>query len=324
MIRLDQLDKKILFELDKNSRLSNPQLGRKVFASKEVVAYRINRLIREKVIHHFYSIIALTTLGYFNYKIYFQLQGLTEEKEQNIIYKLKLNNNIVWIATTEGRWDLMISFYAKNIQDFAAMKAEVFEMLGNIVQEYSIIINEDGFILYRDYLFSEKNRQRNPISYLGKIENITLDKRENDLLKSIATNSRLPIKEIAKACNYTTKTVLEKIRLFKKNSLIQSFTIGINLSVIDYYGFKIFIFLSDMSKESYSSVFNFCKELLPVRHIIKTIGAWELELEIETPNPRDLQIICKKLRSKFPNKIKKIESVTILNEVKLEFFPQKE
>ena len=29
---------------------------------------------------------------------------------------------------------------AKNIHDFAVMKAEVFEVLGNVVQEYSIII----------------------------------------------------------------------------------------------------------------------------------------------------------------------------------------
>ena len=30
-----------------------------------------------------------------------------------------------------------------------------------------------------------------------------------------------------------------------------------NLAAIDYLGFKIFIYLQDLSKESYSSIFNF-------------------------------------------------------------------
>src|SRR3989338_5386621 len=308
-MKIDLLDKKILLELDQNSRLSYPQLSRKVHASKEVVAYRIRRLVDQKVISHFYTIISLSTLGYFNYKIYAQLHGLSEEKEHILIQKLKDNKDIVWLATCEGRWDLMISFYAKHIQEFAEMKAKVFEIIGQHIQEYAIIINEDGFILHRDYLGQRRNISRAIIPYLGNVGTLIIDEKERNLLIALATDSRLPITEIANASGYSTKTVIEKIRTLKKSNLIQSFTIGINLAAINYFGFKIFIYLQDLSRESYSSIFNFCKEFPQVRHIIKILGAWELELELETPNPRDLQLIIKKLKNRFPDKIKRIESV---------------
>jgi DNA-binding Lrp family transcriptional regulator len=134
-------------------------------------------------------------------------------------------------------------------------------------------------------------------------------------------NARLPIYELAKISGYSTKTVVEKIRAFVKSGLIQSFTIGLNVNAIDHFTFKIFIYFNDVSKNSYSSVFNFCKELIQVRYITETIGSWELELGLETPEPRDLQMIIKTLKNRFPHEIKQIDSVTILDEVKLEFFP---
>ncbi|MCH8022562.1 MAG: winged helix-turn-helix transcriptional regulator [Thaumarchaeota archaeon] len=50
---LDKLDRKILFELDLNSRIPTTKLAKKLKVSREVVDYRIKRLTDNKYIRTF-------------------------------------------------------------------------------------------------------------------------------------------------------------------------------------------------------------------------------------------------------------------------------
>jgi DNA-binding Lrp family transcriptional regulator len=59
MISLDKKDKKILYELDYNSRQSFSSIAKKVKLKKETCIYRINKLISEKVITQFSTLIGL-------------------------------------------------------------------------------------------------------------------------------------------------------------------------------------------------------------------------------------------------------------------------
>ena len=59
-----------------------------------------------------------------------------------------------------------------------------------------------------------------------------------------------------------------------------------------------------------------------VVHVIGSLGPWEIELEIETETLDDFYDITYAIRNKFPDIIKKTESVIISDEMKLEFFPE--
>ena len=48
MLNIDAKDMKILHELDLNARSSNSEIGRRVRLSKEVVKYRIDRMMAER------------------------------------------------------------------------------------------------------------------------------------------------------------------------------------------------------------------------------------------------------------------------------------
>ena len=55
MEKIDLKDRKILFELDLNSRQTLTQIGKKVGLPKTVVAYRIKRLQDKKIIRNYLS-----------------------------------------------------------------------------------------------------------------------------------------------------------------------------------------------------------------------------------------------------------------------------
>ena len=53
-MKLDLKDKKILYELDRNSRQSNKQIAKKVGLSEQVVGNRIRRLQEWGIIEYFF------------------------------------------------------------------------------------------------------------------------------------------------------------------------------------------------------------------------------------------------------------------------------
>ena len=56
-MKLDKKDFKLLYELDKNSRLSYSQLSKRVRLSQESVRYRISRLVKDRIINKFFTVI---------------------------------------------------------------------------------------------------------------------------------------------------------------------------------------------------------------------------------------------------------------------------
>ena len=106
VITLDAKDRKILYELDINSRHSNSEIAKKVGLSKQVVGFRIKRLIQEGIISSFYTVIDISKLGFTIHKNFLRLQNLTKEKENELITFLKANQNVVWVVSCDGKYDL--------------------------------------------------------------------------------------------------------------------------------------------------------------------------------------------------------------------------
>ena len=70
MVKIDAIDKKILFELDTNARMSYSDLGKKLRIGKNNVQYRVNKLSEAGVIKKFVVQPSLAKIGLFLGKIF--------------------------------------------------------------------------------------------------------------------------------------------------------------------------------------------------------------------------------------------------------------
>ena len=101
---LDLKDKKILFELDKDSNASFSEIAKKVRLSKEVVFHRINRLVEKKIILKFHTVPASYRFGLTAYKVYLRLSDISKENWDTLVNYLIKNKKVFWIGTCKGRW----------------------------------------------------------------------------------------------------------------------------------------------------------------------------------------------------------------------------
>ena len=69
-IMLDLTDRKIMYLLAHNARLSSTALAKKLQLKRETVAYRIKRLEEQDFLHGYLTLLDTRKLGFKNYMVY--------------------------------------------------------------------------------------------------------------------------------------------------------------------------------------------------------------------------------------------------------------
>jgi DNA-binding Lrp family transcriptional regulator len=321
-MELDIIDKKIIYELGRNSRLSFKEIAKNINSKKEVVAYRFNQLIKNKVITKFVPVFALSKIGIFSSKIYIRLHGLNEESENKLYNNLLQDKDIIWVAKSAGRWDLLLGMYTKNIIDFSKLKEKILTKFGKYIKDYDITQIEEGLVFNRDYLINKHPIYRNQFLFGGDTDNITLKDIELKIINLIKNNARFKVLDIAEQLKIDPRTVMTIIKNLEKKRILQGYTVFLDLKKIGYQLHKLCIHFENYNKDDVEILITLLKQDPKIIHLIKSLGSWEIEIEIESNNLQDIYDFINKLKNKFPKLIKQIDLVTITEELKLNFFPE--
>ncbi len=318
--KLDLKDKKILYELDKNSRQTLSKLGKRVRLSKETVFHRVNNLIERGFILRFQTVISAYRLGYQSYKIYFKLQNMTEETRLKIQNYFLKNNTVYWIGNCQGRWDLIVAIWAKNIQEFGEFEDEVLNKFSNFIQEKEISINRKAIQFNRNWFYS-KNEPRIETDFGEELEEIKLDETDFAILKYLATNARIKIVDLAKKVGVSVTVIRYRIKQLEKNKVILNYKYALNPKLLGYETCKSFIHFKNITSEKRRQLINYCKMNPNIVNIVLTIGSWNMEIEFEVKNFEEYYKNMNEIQEKNNDIIKGYESVFFSSEPKQSFVP---
>ncbi len=209
---LSVVDKKIIYELGRNSRHSYKELAQRIKSKKEIVSYHITNLLNKKTITKFVPVISLTKLGIYSFKIYLKLHGLSELREKQMYEELIKNPEVIWIAKSIGQWDLMLGFYNTDIVSFANQKNEILSRFSQFIEAYDITMIEDALVFNRDYLVEKKLDYRKEFIFGGEQEKLLLYKDELELLSLIRNKGRFLVLDVAKELKQDPRTIISKIK----------------------------------------------------------------------------------------------------------------
>ena len=134
---MDKIDQKILSELSKDSSISIPKLAEKINVNSSVVYSRIKRLVKKKLIERFTIEINNKELGY-GVK---SLTGINmdSKKRDNIIQELFKISGVREVAEVTGRFDILVSMFAKNLPEMHRLISEEIGKIQGIVSSESFI-----------------------------------------------------------------------------------------------------------------------------------------------------------------------------------------
>ncbi|MBS3149557.1 Lrp/AsnC family transcriptional regulator, partial [Candidatus Woesearchaeota archaeon] len=115
---MDLKDRKLLYELDRNARQSNSEIGKKIRLNKNTINYKIKKLEENKVILGYYTVIDNSKLGYFSFRSYLKFFNTTIEKEEEIINWLKNDQRVGVLARIETVYDFVLMIWVKDVYEF--------------------------------------------------------------------------------------------------------------------------------------------------------------------------------------------------------------
>lgn len=138
--RIDEIDVKILQELQKNSRISPVIIANKLGVSADTIRYRMQSLAEKKIISEFHTRLGFKPLGYSNYLLILDLKRCSEEHEKELLLKIKQVPYLTSVIRCMGSWDFELNIKAINNEEFRKTLMKLREKLGDLITTYDIII----------------------------------------------------------------------------------------------------------------------------------------------------------------------------------------
>lgn len=319
MIKLDLKDRKILYELDLNSRQSFQKIGKKIRLSKESVFYRIKKLEEEGIIQKYSTMVDVGKLGYTNFRFFLKLQNTTSVKEQEIIDYLEKQKIVGWFVTIEGNWDINIWILCKNIEELNEFWKKFKNRYINYIDKYEFSVFTDITFFSKSYLIDKKNEYK--VRFISPPKEEKIDKTDLDILKIMAPNARISVVEIAERLKISPRTVANRIKNLEKQKIIIGYKILYDLSKLYYLYYKVHFKLHDIIKEKEKEFKNYIFQHPNIVYDNISIGGPDLEIDIQVENTKKLREIIKEIKDKFSSVIQNYEILQYLKEYKFLLFP---
>lgn len=317
---LDLKDRKILYQLDLDCRQTNSEIGKKVGLSKQVVDYRIKRLLEEKIITRFATVIDTYKLGFSKYKLYLLLENANINTIKNIIEFLEVHQKTEWVAACSGKWDIIAGFIVKDVYEFNDAVKEFDEKFSQYVSSRETIINLGVPHWRKEYLLD--NKEPHQVVFQGGQKNdLKIDDIDEEIIKLLVNNARMSVVNIAQRIKSTPRIVDYRIRNLKKENIILISRIFLDLNKFNWIFCKAFIKFKNLTKERYNSFFQYCNTLKNLTYAINTIGPWDIELDFEVENFSTFHRLMLNIRDKFFDIIKNYDFAVAMNEDKLDYYP---
>lgn len=314
---LSAKDKQIIALLDREARLPVSELARRLRLSKDGVNYRLKKLQESGTISRFFIDIDVAKLGLILNKVTFQFQNVDEEKQQEIFSFLKDHPKVGWVVFGSGRWDAIIVAYVRDLHEYRDLVSDINKAYGKHILAKAFAAHQDYFVCSRKWLSEDDEPTVSHIG--GKVSPVEVDGTDIKILKSLAADARRPIIEIAQECGVSSTLVIQRIRKLEKNKVILNYRIGLDLQKVGKEFCKSFVYLQNASKEQEERIVNHCLRHPNVTAVTRSIGPWDLELEMEVEDFDEFYKVMNRIKNEFKQTVRNYEAVVINREYGIDY-----
>lgn len=314
--QLDKIDKKILFEFDKEKNLSISSLAKKIQKSKSFILYRIERMKEKKIILQYLPLIDAGKLGMYIVDIMFFIRN---DGEEEIISYLKKMKGINCIEKWGGKYNLYTSFFIQNIFELNTILATITEEFKKTIIDYKTYFVRKTYTCAHNYLF-EKNIPTYEPNYTIE-EKVTLNKKEENILYQLSIQPDQTITELGKKLNLDIKTITK----YKQNLLQKKVYLGyrpsINSRKIQHINKILLITINKKYFFEKEKIIRFLLEQKETMFISEYFNTPILTVEINLSSIREFELFERKLATEFTFKIKQIINIEKYEEIYYSYSP---
>jgi DNA-binding Lrp family transcriptional regulator len=319
---LDSKDHKLLYYLILDSRQSLSSIAKKIGLQKNVVEYRIKRLQTKGIIKNFHAMVDVFKLGFSVYRLNIVLQYTSPDKEKEIVTHFVNHDNTWSIASTKGRYDLIITILVKSPNDFYAFYEETLRHYRYFFKEIFFSQLYESFGYKHSPLLTEPTASHErAYEYRDNGQLVNIDLVDYKILQLLAKNTRINSVTIASQLNVSTVTIHSRIKKLNKLGVIQRYSITVDINKLGLREFIVNLSLRDYNKKN--QLITYLSDNPFLREIHKTIGGCDLEITLYATNFEHFYHVMEDLRKKFPEDIANYDYLYVTEVFKSNVLPEK-
>lgn len=317
MHKIDKLDKKLLFELDKDASAGLANLSKKLRHSKQTILYRITRLEKLGIIQGYKTVIDMSCLGYTIYRAYIKFQNSDEKDNTEFFQFLKAKKEAYSAAIMQGKWDLALFFGAKSIPQMHGFFDNIMLKFGNKIKKYNLAIYQPVYFFARNF-FLENKTEKNELCYgLGIIKDF--DELDLKILEELKNNARIANIEIAIKLKISLDTVLRRRKRMEKDKIISGYKLVLDYNKLGYTAYRVDFYLNDFSKKK--KLFEYCRQIKNIYGINDTIGGADFEIALAVKDHYEFNKVLQEILSEFKDAINSYDYIGFSTFSFIEYIP---
>jgi Lrp/AsnC family transcriptional regulator, leucine-responsive regulatory protein len=319
---LKKAEKNLLSYLDINSRNSFSNIGKHLRKSQQQISYTVKSLKDKKIIQNFYSVIDYSKINYniLLFRVYFKVIYTKEETYEKLIEYLKEDIYVGKIEECWGSYDLITTFFSRNVSQFNKHIREIMEKFPRHLQNFSVLTTVVHRLFGRQYL--NQKIIRKDLFVGGDRLPIIIEETDLKILNMLSQDARLNSVDIANKLKITPKTVINRIKKLEEKEVILGYKTSLNIRNAGCYSNLFLVKYHNITSETENNLINFLKAHPNVTAVVKTLGEWDIEIKIEVEDYNETRKIEREIREKYGNMIKSIQNLPTYKTFQNNYFPK--
>lgn len=313
--------RRILFELEKDSRKKFTEIGDAVDLSQQTVSYAVKSMEEDRIIGGYRTLFDYTKFGYNGYIVLFRVNTFSREKIEELKELLQNQGMTASIDRLAGGWDLRVFFLAPNASQFNKEFKQLISEYPDQLRNYKILTSVVIHDLGREYLVDEPDRTEDVIIG-GDREIVDVKGQWRDICEVLWENPRAKSVDVAEKLDVTPKTVIDRLERLREESLIKGFRPNLGITELGIHTHLLFVKYNNRDVDKENQLRDYCVKHPNVVKMTKTFGDYDAVIRIETEERGDQREVMNSIRERFEEILLDYDTLEVVEEIRRRYLPK--
>ncbi len=320
----DLLNRKITYLLYENARYSPTQLAKILKVNRETVLYRLQKMRADGILNGFVTLINHEKMHLREYRIFFKLKIVGEEKE--FIVCLAEMESVVTINICAGAYDLVVAFWVANDQEFLLDFQKMIDKHHGVITHFDIVVGlERDLIGGMKYLLSEKELLQIPKikphkdSTFSKEIILATEKKyfpdviDRKILRVINLHADISIGDLAKELSLSSFIVKKRMEGMVQAKVIRHFFPVVSIAKLGYHWWYVLI---KCTKLNHVKFLTYLQMHPNIPWYIRLLGKYDYSLSLYARDNAECHKVLAELRKTFSENILYYDVLVVFSQLK--------
>jgi len=323
-VRLDLLDRKIIYLLCKNARYSDTAIAKALRVRRETVSYRIKRMVDEGFLHGFLTVVDSCRLGFRMHVLYLKLRDANYDK--TMVEELLPLEQVSALKNCGGSYDIVMFVTSRDLEEFDGFLDSLLSKYSGRIQDYLVleVVEEDFTGIEMLLSPSEKKglviHEKKGSTFQQEIQSarktlsvVEIDATDRKILNILSLDGRIPLAQLSEKAGLSVPAVENRVKRLIREEVIRSFMPLAALSHLGYQWYKVIFRTKNLDKKRFVAYLRTHSNVL---WYTRVVGKWNYQFSIFAKDNEEFNRILSEIRTEFAENIINYDSFIIFNQHK--------